>query len=173
MPLTQWVSNKFLPHRLNIKGLSLVFQLHFEVRTPQYDPVQYDQPFETVTFQLLVDSLGKLRVTLLEKSGLLLIANIFCKPSTFFLVDIRTGTVIGSKEIPCQATVALNTLDIRDREQDYFRFIEDKIKIRQLSIDEEGIIPYIREELGEEELAKSVAARTGWKGTEDLFSEAF
>ena len=107
-------------------------------------------------------------MTPLRNTGLLLVSVLFRKPSKFYLVDIYTGKVIGSQEIPGEATVARHNLAIRDRERDWFRFIEDKIRIVQLSIDEEGLIPYVREVLGDDELAKSIAERTGFSGAEDL-----
>jgi len=110
-----------------------------------------------------------LRVTLLNKTGLLLISTLFTQPSTLCLVDLYTGKIIGSHQIPSELTVSTNTLDIRDRGQDYLRVIEDGIKIREISVDKEGIIPYIREVLGDDELAKSIGMRTGFSGAEDLF----
>ena len=83
-------------------------------------------------------------------------------------MDLYTGKIIGSQEIPSEVSVGLQSLKIRSNTQDSFRFIEDKCRVRELFLDESGLIPYIREILGDNALAKSIAERTGFKGAEDL-----
>ena len=138
------------------------------MRPPLHDVKVYIQPFIPVAFRIPGVIAHSVRVTPLKNMGLLLVSVLFRHPARFYLVDIYTGKVIGSLEIPGEATVARHNLNIRDRERDYVRFIEDKIRILQLSIDEEGLIPYIREVLGDDELARSIAERTGFSGVEDL-----
>jgi len=132
--------------------------------------VNKQSPLKPIIFQLPYINSARLRVIPLKNTGLLLIASLFVNPSTFFLVDIYTGKLIGSHEVPYNATIRLNNLNIRDREKNWFRFIEDRVKIWQLSIDEKNIITHIREVLGDEELAESIAARTGFGRAEELLS---